>query len=87
MLEIRKAIKYYNEHREEGTDKMTSSSLAVSVLSDEKESTAKNYLSKWSNGYGLGTLKLIYLRRICEYTGVDANFIYNVSPMVNKDEN
>lgn len=78
MIRIKDAITHYNENvREEGKPKMTGKVLGALIM----QSNGEFYVSNWKNGKHLGKLKPEHIHKICEVTGVDANFLYGIKPM------
>jgi hypothetical protein len=60
---------------------MTQTDLAEKVIPEKDKNTAGIYLSGWINGKRLSALKPEHVKRICQLTGVDANYLFNVEPM------
>ena len=83
MLRIKQAIDFFNFNRPEGSERMTQESLAEKVLPDKNSKTAGIYMSAWCTGKRLGAFKPKHVVAICEATGVDANYLFNVEPMNN----
>ena len=78
MIRIKSAIIHYNENvREEGLPKMTGKVLGALTM----EKNGEFYISNWSNGNHLGKLKPEHVDKICDATGVDANFLFGIKPM------
>lgn len=81
MIRIKSAIIHYNENvREEGMPKMTGKTLGIFIM----EKNGATYVSWWGNGKHLGKLKPDHVEKICEATGVDANFLFGIRSMHNR---
>ena len=77
-IKIKAAIIHYNDNvRKEGMQKMTQRSLGLIVI----PSNGDFYMSNWSNGRHLGKLRPEHVHKICEATGVDANFLFGTKAM------
>ncbi len=78
MIRIKEAIKHFNENvKDEGMPKMNGKVLGALTM----ESNGAFYISNWGNGKHLGKLKPEHIVKMCELTGVDANFLYGIKPM------
>jgi len=77
-MRIKEAIKHYNENvKEDGMSKMNGKLLGILTM----ENNGAFYISNWGNGKHLSKLKPEHIIKICEATGVDANFLYGIKPM------
>jgi hypothetical protein len=78
MIRIKEAIKHYNDNvKPKEYQKMTQRSLGLFVIPGNGDF----YISNWSNGKHMGKLKPEHIHKICELTGVDANFLYGIKSM------
>ncbi len=77
-IRIKAAILHFNNNvRKENEPRMTQRSLGLFVI----PSNGDFYISNWSNGKHLGKLKPEHVRKICEFTKVDANFLFGTKKM------
>ncbi len=78
MIKIKSAIAHYNDNvKAEGMPKMNGKLLGALIM----EKNGAFYVSNWSNGNHLGKLKPEHVAKICDATGVDANFLFGIKPM------
>lgn len=73
---ISEAIEHYNAYdRTKGAKKMTKASLGTMVIKGMSDSRQRYYMTMWDNGKELHGMDAQHVERICQATGVDANFL------------
>lgn len=77
-VRITAAIEFYNMNSKDHKT-LTREILAGIIMPDLKIRTAKEYLSSWNNGLRTSAFHPHHLHSICEITGVDANFLFNIN--------
>ena len=75
-MRIKEGVKYYNQNKKEGSEKMTQKRLGTIIMPKVDESTVINYMSQWAHGKALKYLKSYHVSRICKTLKVDANFLF-----------
>ena len=81
-LKIKAAILHHNENiKEDGSPRMTQKTIAEKLLPHVETATAQQYVANWIHGSRTGTFKPEDVARLCEITGVDANFLFGIEPM------
>lgn len=81
LINIKAAIAHYNDNvKDKDIPKMSQRGLGVLVVPENPDF----YISMWTKGLHLGKLQAEEIHKICEATGVDANFLFGIKPMVIK---
>lgn len=82
-IRITEALKHFNDNREEGVNRMYKNALGGLIDPDKPVSTMAYYLSMWDIGKELKACKIFHVQKMCDYLGVDADFLFGD---VKKDE-
>ena len=77
-LRIKEAIMFFNNNKSEEEEKLNQSKIGVMLLPEMDEKSAGWYVSQWTNDKQLGKLNHHIIKRICEITGVDLNFLFRI---------
>ena len=86
FLKIKQAIEHHNINVKGDEDgALTQGKLATLVMPGENAGLAGQYISSWIHGKRLGKLKPEHIKKICEVTEVDANFLFGIEPMEKKE--
>jgi len=75
---LKQAIKHYNERR--GTKpKLKQKDIGKVWFPTLSEKTIEAYMSQISNGKKQNLITKIRVQQLCKLTGVDANFLFEIS--------
>jgi len=77
-LRIKQAIIFFNENKSEEEKKLNQSRLGIMLLPEMNETSAGWYVTQWTQDKELGKLNHHIIKRICEITGVDLDFLFGI---------